>query len=336
LYDSSISKQQTSADVNQSEKSLKIQLVRANLEIERLTLRIRVLDQDIITAKKFADFTEQKLNHQKLEEFIKKVKQIDLFHKKEMIQIKEQIESKDNLIQLLKYEIDSLKNEGLKRNESYKKKVLELEDLIEQNKKHQYPSDFFLNETNTEYENFKKQIFDFNLNNVDKTSIIQKLEALCEVFNLRIINVLFESMFLKILIFKVSYSSNKKVEKQAEELKAKESIVERQKKELAKSQADSSEADIKIEMLQKECKEKEDYIGQMDDYWNKMASKLKAFQSLQSDKQIIVFKDLFREISQCMLAVNDISVYVIKKEGKINPVDSIFIKKKDIFSSKYF
>ncbi len=170
LYSSS--RQLSSTNLKQSDEYVKVQLTRANLEIERLKRQIQVLDQDISTAKKIIEHNEDKLNFQTQNDYKKWASYFQNIYKQELSQAQQ-------TINMLREDNDLLKKQSLADIQSLRKQVTQLEGEIERLNMSKLDSPF--DETNTEYHGFKKRVIDFDPNNVGNSIMQAKLEELCQV-----------------------------------------------------------------------------------------------------------------------------------------------------------
>jgi hypothetical protein len=133
------------------------------------------------------------------------------------------------------------------------------------------------------------------------------------------------------VLFQNAYLAKKRIEKQAEELDKREVLVESQRKELVKTKSLLLAAELGNKKLETDYQDKVAYIEQMDGHWMKKDEKLREFECLLSNKQLGVVKELFRKFNECMLAVREISVGVIKNEKR---VDTPLMTKNEMFSGK--
>ena len=136
------------------------------------------------------------------------------------------------------------------------------------------------------------------------------------------------------MLFQNAYSAKKKIQKQAEELDKRESLVKSQRKDLIITKSRLLNAELDNKKLEADCQEKVAYIEQMDGHWTKNDEKLREFECLLSNKQVGVVKEIFRQLNECMLAVREISVSVINKEN-IKSVETPLIRKNEMFSGKF-
>jgi len=152
----------------------KVQLTRANLEIERLKRQVQVLDQDINTAKTKIEYNENKQTTQIHKDFKKWTSYFRNVFKQELSKAQE-------TINMLREDNDLVKRQSLADIQSLRKQVTQLEGEIERLNMNKSDSSFDEFETNTEYYGFKKRVIDFDPNSVGNSTILAKLEELCQV-----------------------------------------------------------------------------------------------------------------------------------------------------------